>query len=247
MWRENGRRGTLPGMPRKASLPPLEKAMESTPLLTGVPSGAIARFAAEGKTRHYRKGTYVCHQGDPAIEVYFLVDGRVEISSVSTNGSRVFHATVDTPQFVGEMGVLGDMPRTASLLSVQDSQVWTAGGETFLAFLAAQPTATRAVLRALARQTQAQQAFADDLLFLDLKGRVAKRLLQLVTPDLDDLPRDGVVAPQVTQADLASLCGGSRENVTRILAEFQRRGLVRRVGHRYVLKKVAGLAKIADL
>src|SRR5205823_8275762 len=66
--------------------------------------------------------------------------------------------------------------------------------------------------------------------FLDLKGRVAKRLLQLVTENLDDLPDDGVVVPGVTQADLASLCGGSRENVTRILKEFERRGLVHRDG-----------------
>jgi CRP/FNR family transcriptional regulator/CRP/FNR family cyclic AMP-dependent transcriptional regulator len=102
-------------------------------------------------------------------------------------------------------------------------------------------------MRVLARQVQANEAFVDDLLFLDLKGRVAKRLLQLVTPSLDELPKDGVLAPKVTHADLASLCGGSRENVTRILAEFQRRGLVQRQDNRYVLKKVSGLAKIAGL
>jgi CRP-like cAMP-binding protein len=51
----------------------------------------------------------------------------------------------------------------------------------------------------------------------------------------------------VTHADLASLCGGSRENVTRVLSEFQRRGLLERDGKRYVLKKVDGLAKIAGL
>jgi hypothetical protein len=45
--------------------------------------------------------------------------------------------------------------------------------------------------------------------------------------------------PAVTHADLASLCGGSRENVTRILTEWQRRGLVQRDGHRYVLKEGA--------
>jgi CRP-like cAMP-binding protein len=72
-------------------------------------------------------------------------------------------------------------------------------------------------------------------------------LLQLVTPSLDDLPSDGVMVPAVTHADLASLCGGSRENVTRILTEWQRRGLVERDGHRYVLRKVSSLAKIADL
>jgi len=56
-----------------------------------------------------------------------------------------------------------------------------------------------------------------------------------------------VVVPEVTQADLASLCGGSRENVTRILKEFERRDLVHRDGHRYVLRKIEPLAKLAEL
>jgi CRP-like cAMP-binding protein len=76
---------------------------------------------------------------------------------------------------------------------------------------------------------------------------VAKRLLQLATPSLSDLPPDDVMIPAITHADLASLCGGSRENVTRILSDLQRRGLVVREGRRYQLKKVAGLAKIAGL
>ncbi len=88
----------------------------------------------------------------------------------------------------------------------------------------------------------------EDLLFLDLKGRVAKRLLQLVAPSLDELPANGTTLPSVvTHADLASLCGGSRENVTRILSEFQRRELVDRDGRRYVLKDVGGLKRLAGL
>jgi CRP-like cAMP-binding protein len=51
----------------------------------------------------------------------------------------------------------------------------------------------------------------------------------------------------VTHADLASLCGGSRENVTRILSDFQRRGLVERDGRRFVLKRIGGLAKLAGV
>ena len=82
----------------------------------------------------------------------------------------------------------------------------------------------------------------------DLKGRVAKRLLQLVSPGLDEPPPDGSVVPSVvTHADLASLCGGSRENVTRILSEFQKRRLVDRDGRRYILTNVAGLRRLALL
>jgi len=221
--------------------------MVTTPLLEGVPSAAASELAEQGRIRAYRKGTYLCHQGDPADEVFFLVQGRVEISSVSVTGNRILHATVDTPQFVGELGVLADSDRTASVLTLEDSQVWATAAEDFLKFLADEPSASRGLMRALARQVEAHEAFVDDLLFLDLKGRVAKRLLQLATPSLDDLPADGVMIPAVTHADLASLCGGSRENVTRILSDLQRRGLVVREGQRYQLRKVAGLAKIAGL
>jgi len=225
----------------------LTTAMASTPVLAGVAGKDIARLSEMGSVRRFRPGTYICHQGDPSPEVYFLLEGRVEISSFSPTGARILHASVDTPQFLGELGVLGNMPRGADLLALEDADVWATSGEDFVDFITSQPEAARQLLAALARQIQEHQAFADDLLYLDLKGRVAKRLLQMGTPSLEDLPEAGTAVPALTHADLASLCGGSRENVTRIVADFQRRGLVKRDGKRYILKKPPQLAKIAGL
>jgi CRP-like cAMP-binding protein len=214
---------------------------------TGAKVGSVRALIATGHVRVYRKGTYLCHQGEEAPDVFFLLSGRLEVSSSSPNGTRMFHATVDEPQFVGELGAFGDMDRTASVVALVDSNIWVGPAEEFVKAVVAEPGVSGLVLRALARQVQAGQAFVDDLLFLDLKGRVAKRLLQMVTPDLDDLPPDGSQVPEVTQADLASLCGGSRENVARILKELERRDVILREGHRYVLRKVATLAKIAEV
>lgn len=222
--------------------------MASSPLFSGAAPKVVHDLAERGVVRQYRRGTYLFHQGDDAPDVLFLMAGRVEISSLSASGHRQLHTAIDTPQFFGELGVLGEMPRTTAALALDDSTVWVVAGDVFLAFLAEEPGTARALLRALARQVQANEAFVDDLLFLDLKGRVAKRLLQLVAGSLDELPEDGAVVPaRVTHADLASLCGGSRENVTRILSDLQRRGLVERDGRRYVLKKISGLARLAGL
>jgi CRP/FNR family cyclic AMP-dependent transcriptional regulator len=224
------------------------RSLAAAPFLGDLSSDVIEGLADRGRVRTYRRGTYLSHKGDPAPDVFFLIEGRVEISSESANGNRILHTAVEPPQFFGELAVLGDIPRTASVLAVQDSQVWTLPAEDFIEFLAAQPVAALSILRTLARQVQAHESFVDDLLFLDLKGRVAKRLLQLVSPSLESLPADGVALPSIiTHADLASMCGGSRENVTRVLSEFQRRGLVDRDGRRYVLTKIAGLAKLAGL
>ncbi len=230
-----------------AKTPALETTMRATPFLRGVKASDVAAFAARGTIHRFRRGTYVCHQGDEADEVFFLVSGKIEISSASPTGTRVLHTTVDNPQFLGELGVLGEMPRTADLLSLEESDIWAVDGSTFLDFVTGQAASARQVLAALARQVQEHQAFADDLLFLDLKGRIAKRLLQMGTPSLSTLPDDGTVLQPITHADLASLCGGSRENVTRILKDFERRGIVRREANRYVLKKVSTLTTLADL
>ena len=222
--------------------------MRATPLLSATPERAVAELVGNGRIHEFRRGTYLFHQDDDAPDLLFLLKGLVEISSISITGHRQLHTTLEPPQFFGELGILGDIPRTATAVAVEDTTVCVIGGETFLSFLADRPEASRALLRALARQVQAHEALVEDLLFLDLKGRVAKRLLGLVSPSLDEMPEDGVMVPSVvTHADLASLSGGSRENVTRILSDFQRRGLVKRSGRRYVLNNVAGLRRLAGL
>lgn len=225
----------------------VEAAMSKRQPFAGTKLGPVRALVATGHLRIYRKGTYLCHEGEEAPDVFFLLSGRLEVNSSSPGGTRIFHATIDEPQMVGEMAPFGDMARTASVLALTDSNVWVGPADAFVDAVVGEPAAARRMIRALARQVQAGQSFVDDLLFLDLKGRVAKRLLQMVTPDLDTLPPDDSQVPEVTQADLASLCGGSRENVARILKELERRDVILREGHRYVLRKVATLAKIAEL
>lgn len=232
----------------KADVGRIEEGMARTPVLLSVPGAAVKELARQGAVRQYRRGTYLFYQGDPSEQVFFLWQGRIEVSSISLTGHRQLLTTLDRPQFFGELGVLGEQRRTATALALEESTVWVIEGERFLAFLGKHFEASKALLRSLAQQIQAHESFVEDLLFLDLKGRVAKRLLQLVAPSLDELPPNGTALPSVvTHADLASLCGGSRENVTRILSEFQRRGLVDREGRRYVLNDIGGLSRLAGL
>ena len=222
-----------------ASRAALRAALGSAPILRSAPGDALDELAHSGTVRAFRRGTYLFHQGDPSGEILCLVAGRLEVSSTAPSGHRKLHAVVSDPQLLGELGVLGESPRTATVLALEDSTVWVASAERFLDFLGVTFEATRELLRVLSGQIQSHEAFAEDLLHLDLKGRVAKRLLQL--------SGDGGLVPQMTHGDLASLCGGSRENVTRTLSELERRGLVERVGRRYRIKDVSALEHLAGL
>jgi CRP/FNR family transcriptional regulator, cyclic AMP receptor protein len=222
-----------------ASRAALRAALGSAPILRSAPGDALDELAHSGTVRTFRRGTYLFHQGDPSGEILCLVAGRLEVSSTAPSGHRKLHAVVSDPQLLGELGVLGESPRTATVLALEDSTVWVASAERFLDFLGVTFEATRELLRVLSGQIQSHEAFAEDLLHLDLKGRVAKRLLQL--------SGDGGLVPQMTHGDLASLCGGSRENVTRTLSELERRGLVERVGRRYRIMDVSALERLAGL
>jgi CRP-like cAMP-binding protein len=222
--------------------------MAHTPVLGAADEGARRVLAGKGRLRHCDRGSFLFRQGDLPSEVFLLVEGRVEISSVSTNGHRQWHATLEPPELFGELAVLDGERRPAFARAVTSSLIWTAPGSALVEFLHGDCEASLALLRALARQVHASGSLVDDLLFLDLKGRVAKRLLGLVATSFTDLPPDGVAVPSVvTQADLASLAGGSRENVSRILSDLQRAGVVGRQGRRYVIRDVNGLSRLAGL
>ena len=204
-----------------------------------IPAALAAAFADQGMSRSFKRGTYLFHEGDAASDVYLLEEGEVEITSFTMGGHRRLVTTLTPPRMFGEFAVLGEITRTASALALTDVTVSSLRGTAFLAEIESNPEVARELLRGLARFVASHEDQIEDLLFLDLRGRVAKRIL--------DLAGEAGITPSITQADLASLCGGSRENVTRVLTELQKRGLVKRDGQRYVLKKPAQLAKIAGL
>jgi CRP-like cAMP-binding protein len=223
-------------------------ALAATPMLQGVPPAQRAALAAAGTVHRFRPGAFVFMAGDESDDVCCVVDGRVQIESSREDGRTMLRAVLGPGQVFGELGVVAGVPRTASAVALDDCTVWTVAGRDFLAFLHDVPAASQALLRALAVQVIEHEAVVEDLLFLDLKARVAKRLLALVSTSWDDIPPDGVALPwNITQNDLASLSGGSRENVNRVLSELVRRGLVAKQGQRYVLRDVAGLRRLARL
>ena len=101
-----------------APLPTLLEQMALTPLFEGASVETISRLASQGVTRRFRRGTYLFHQGDESPDVYFLISGRVEISSLSSDGHRQLHTTLEIPQFCGELGVLVVQPPTAAALAL---------------------------------------------------------------------------------------------------------------------------------
>jgi CRP/FNR family transcriptional regulator, cyclic AMP receptor protein len=237
---------TLAEPPAPTSSP--ASALAALPLFGGVPSEARTAFADQGRRHGYRAGTVLFLQGDPPDDVYCILSGRIEITSAAADGRTRLLAIAAPGDLLGELGVLGRMPRSGTATCVTDTTAWVVEGQRFVRFLTDQPSAALALLSILARQVVTQDGLVDDLLFLDLKGRVAKRLLGLATSSWERPPADGAVVDWgLPQADLASLCGGTRASVNRVLADLDRRGLIARSHRQYVLRDVERLRRLAGL
>lgn len=224
-----------------------ERVLARVPMFACAPARDLVSFARRGRIHAYRAGTIVFVHGDPADKVFCVMEGRIQIVTSMAGGKTQLHTVLGPGDLFGELGVLGEMPRSATAECLEDSAVWGVSGEELLQFLDRHPSVARGLIAALARQIDAQDAVVEDLLYLDLKGRLAKRLLGLASISGVTLEPGPLLPVTLTQSQLASLAGGSREKVSRILSEFRRRGFIERSGGQYILKDVDALRHLAGV
>lgn len=223
-------------------------ALAKNPLFAPLHEDDLRSLVARGQLRRYRTRALIFLQGDRADEVFCVVEGRVSVYATTAEGRQQLYALLNPGELFGDLGVVGDMPRSATAESLEDCTLWGVSGEVFLQFLADHFEVARALMSALARQVVAVDATVEDLLFLDVKGRIAKRLLALADQSPTETSGEGIAVPwELSQTQLASFCGTTRENMSRVLAEFQRRGLVERKGRRYILRDPDTLRRLAGL
>ena len=78
-------------------------------------------------------GTVLIAEGDEADAFYVLIDGRLDVSAIGENGIQsVFLRTLEPVSYAGEIGLLGGMPRTATVTAASDCRVLRIGGQDFL-------------------------------------------------------------------------------------------------------------------
>ncbi|HEX6678113.1 MAG TPA: Crp/Fnr family transcriptional regulator [Actinomycetes bacterium] len=188
---------------------------------------ALATLAAGTAPTPYPSGSFVCHQGEPAGHVYVVAAGEVAIVSPARGGSEQLHRLIGPGQLFGELALLSNGRRTAGARATKPSTVWAIDRDAFWAFLEATPAAQAALLRQVVELLADREAMIDDLLSLDVRGRLAKALLGLAERHGKPDQEGGVLIPvRLTHRDLAGMVGASRENVSRALAAFRRRGFL---------------------
>ena len=208
-----------------------EDLIRDVPLLARLPEPDLRALASQGHIHSYRMGAVIFSEGDPGESLHIVVEGGIRITVLSGAGVEATVALLGPGEFVGHLALLDGRPRSASALAAaQPTRTLVVTREDFLGWLAERPQAAFALLETLSLLLRSTDEALADLAFLDLPHRLAKRLLNLAAahPEVQvrDHGSDGVRL-RITQAELASMLGVSRESVNKQLNVLAHQGSVR--------------------
>jgi CRP/FNR family transcriptional regulator, cyclic AMP receptor protein len=206
-----------------------EKAavLARTELFKGVDDAARRLIAERVGERVVERGRSVFVQGEPGDRMYVLAEGAVKLYVSSREGGIVELARHQPPASFGEVALLDGGPRSASAEAVERSVLLVVIRAELLRLLRSEEKVAEALLRALGTMVRRTTRQVTDLVFLDLRGRVARQLLLLA----EDGNGAGAVTHRVTQGELATMVGGARQTVNQALKALESSGYIRTAGH----------------
>ena len=225
---------------------PVVAALARCPLFAGLGHDDLIGLAREMRTRRFRRGEVLFHQGDPGEALFVVTTGAVKISLPSEEGDEAIIATVNAGDFFGELALLDGAPRSATATALEPTETLALARGRFRELIASEPALRDALLAALAAELRRLTTHVQELHFLDITGRLAARLTHLAAGQ-GTAAADGSVRldARLTQSDLASMIGATRQSVNKLLGIFADDRLLRLERDAIVILDLPGLARIA--
>ncbi len=195
-------------------------------LFAHVDEEGLASLVRLMRRRRFRRNEVIFHQGDAGDLLQIVATGAVKIVLPSAEGEEAIIATLRPGDFFGELALLDGAPRSATATAIEPTETLNLPRSTFMELHAADPTLQHALLTALAAELRRLTGHVEELHFLDLAGRLATRLARLARERGTGVEGRVELDWPYTQSDLASMIGGTRQSVNKLLAGMVHDGLL---------------------
>jgi CRP/FNR family transcriptional regulator, cyclic AMP receptor protein len=212
------------------------------PLLTSLLPSDRAALLAAGAGRTCEPGAVLMRQGDAEDFVVAITTGWAVVRSAAVNGRSLILGLRGPGDLVGELAVLDGQPRSATVSALTRMEARVLRGAAFRSFLRDHPRASVAVLRGMALRMRQTDEHSQDLAALPVLQRLARLLI-----DIDHAGPDGAIVRRLTQSDLATAIGATRESVAKALGDLRSRGVLSTGQRQIRIADKTTLAAIAEL
>ena len=169
--------------------------------------------------RSYKKNCVIIQQGDETSNMFILLQGSMRVYVEDEDGKQLTVRMLDSGDSFGEVALIGDFPRTASVSTLTDCVVAAFTRVNYLAFLRDHPDLMLAQAKSLANMVRDTTVELSSIALSDVYGRIT-HIFNKYTDQRDGVER----VPRFTHREIAAMIGSSREMVSKVLKELENDG-----------------------
>jgi CRP/FNR family cyclic AMP-dependent transcriptional regulator len=207
--------------------------LESIPFFSGLDDSLLTELYAHASKRTYPKNTIIINEGDSTDSLYFIESGKVKVYLSDENGKEIIVNNHKTGEYFGELALIDDSKRSASVMTTEKSVFKIVARVEFEKFLENHPKVALSLIKVLTQRIRNLTDNVRSLALMDVYGRVAKTLISLSEVDGEKQ----IIKDKLTQQDIANRVGASREMVARILKDLTFGGYISNVDRRIVINE----------
>ena len=215
------------------------------PLFSDLERDTIYGFLESSKLLYFPPKTTVVTKGGRAAHMYVVISGRLKVQNVSEDGKTLITRILEANDTFDEIPLLDGKPRAASVISVTAVELLAIERESFLQFIDTHKTIALKLIHSLCHTARSSNDFLESVVFLNLPVRLAK-VLRLLCLKYGE-QRLGYVElnARISQGDLASLVGASRESINKQLRSWEDSGLlkIQESGKLHIDEQIIALAE----
>jgi CRP/FNR family cyclic AMP-dependent transcriptional regulator len=207
--------------------------LEDVAIFSGLGQDDLELLEHHMVTRSFQKNTIIINEGDEANSFFIIIKGAVKVFLSNEEGKEIIINAQGAGDHFGELALLDDAPRSASVITTEKSTIGVIAKEDFHKVLAKNTDLSLNLIRELTRRVRLLSDNVRSLALMDVYGRVAKILLGMAQEE------DGimVINKRPTQQDIANHIGASREMVARILKDLATGNYITIDGRRLIINE----------
>ncbi|MFS0892137.1 Crp/Fnr family transcriptional regulator [Peribacillus frigoritolerans] len=177
--------------------------------------------------KHMEKGRYLFHESTPASDLYYIINGKVEVSKVVPDGRELTIRISSKNDLVGETVLFSQNPKyMMNAKMMEDGTVAVISKEALEEKIASDSHLAVEMMTWLSAQNRKNQAKFRDMLLHGKKGAFYSTLIRLSNSYGTEAEDGKVINLPFTNQELANFCGTSREVVNRMLAQLRKNNVI---------------------
>jgi CRP/FNR family cyclic AMP-dependent transcriptional regulator len=206
--------------------------LKTVPLFASFPDEQLRLLVPVVTRRSVPRAAVIMAAGDAIDSLYVVVSGRLKVMMADAEGKEVILSLIGPGEFFGEMGLIDDSPRSASVITLEPCELLSVTKRDFRNCLAGNFEMSMTVMRGLVRRLREADRKIGSLALLDVYGRVARLLIDMS----EEVNGQKTVTKRLPKQDIAKMIGASREMVSRVMKDLQMGGYIEVRGSTIVLR-----------